>query len=145
LNDHLITYDGIDSTGWINNGGLFLAHSSERLSEYRRLHGISKYYGIEAYMLDKSGVSDLLGPLIEGEESNLVGGLYSPGDGNVDPTIYCNALIKAAGNQCKVIENVEVIRINVKSINNVCQHKKITGNLMLLISNIYYIAFISWF
>jgi sarcosine dehydrogenase len=132
LNDQLIKCDGVESTGWIQNGGLFLAHSVQRLSEYRRLHAFSKYYDIESHMLDKSGLFDLLGGLIEGEESNLLGALYSPGDGNVDPSLYCNALKKAAGIECNVIENAEVIDINVQSIDSFIQDKKIRGQSLIL-------------
>jgi sarcosine dehydrogenase len=132
LNDQLIKCDGVESTGWIQNGGLFLAHSAQRLSEYRRLYAFSKYYDIESHMLDKSGLFDLLGGLIEGEESNLLGGLYSPGDGNVDPSLYCNALKKAAGIECNVIENAEVIDINVQSIDSLIQDKKIRGQSLIL-------------
>ena len=36
------------SPGWINNGGLFTASSEARLNEYKRMHILGKYYGIES-------------------------------------------------------------------------------------------------
>ncbi|CAG2165859.1 unnamed protein product [Oppiella nova] len=110
VSKRLLSHSGVDATGWINNGGLFLAHNTARMQEYQRLHGMSKYYGIESYILDKSQTIDLLKPLIDEKTSDLTGGLYSPNDGFVDPHMYCSALIKAANIQ--VFSKCRLIAIN---------------------------------
>ncbi|XP_054157936.1 sarcosine dehydrogenase, mitochondrial-like [Oppia nitens] len=106
----LLTHPGVETTGFINNGGLFLAHSDQRMQEYQRLHGIAKYYGIESYLLDKRQTIDLLSPLIDEKNSDLAGGLYSPNDGYVDPYMYCSALTKAAN--INIFTKCPVIGIN---------------------------------
>ena len=94
ISDELLQHEGVESTGWINNGGLFLAHNQERIREYQRIHGMAKYYGIPSFMLGKNDVIKMLDPMIK-KDTDVIGGLLSPGDGYVDPTVYCNALIKA--------------------------------------------------
>ena len=63
------------------------------MKEYRRLSTIGVSFGIESYILDPAEMQKLF-PLINPEV--IVGGLYSPGDGTVDPTLLCTALTKAA-------------------------------------------------
>ncbi|CAG2117158.1 unnamed protein product, partial [Medioppia subpectinata] len=106
----LLSRRGVEATGWINNGGLFLAHNSQRMQEYQRLHGLSKYYGIESHILDRKQTIALLDPLIDEKTSDLTGGLYSPNDGFVDPHMYCSALIK--GGNVQVFSKCRLIGIN---------------------------------
>ncbi|XP_065339541.1 sarcosine dehydrogenase, mitochondrial [Cloeon dipterum] len=102
---------GIDP-GWINNGGLFIAHSKERLDEYRRLATAGRFFGIESQLLSPAETSRLF-PLID--EKALYGALYSPGDGTVDPTGMCAALTKAASRSGgRVIEGCSVSGIQVE-------------------------------
>jgi sarcosine dehydrogenase len=65
----------------------------ERMNEYRRLSTIGVSFGIESHIVDPAEVHKLF-PLINPEV--IVGGLYSPGDGVVDPALLCTALVKAA-------------------------------------------------
>ncbi|GIX90708.1 sarcosine dehydrogenase, mitochondrial [Caerostris extrusa] len=81
LNDVLEEETGVHP-GWINNGGLFIANSKERLNEYKRLMTIGKAFGIESHILSPSETKKLY-PLMN--VSDLYGTLYSPGDGTVDP------------------------------------------------------------
>lgn len=79
--------------GWIENGGLFIASTKERLDEYKRLGTIGKVYGVESYVLSPKETKDLY-PLMNVDD--LYGTLYSPGDGTIDPAGYCTALARAA-------------------------------------------------
>jgi glycine/D-amino acid oxidase-like deaminating enzyme len=125
VSKHLLSYSGVETTGWINNGGLFLAHNHKRMQEYQRLHGVSKYFGIESHILDKDQVIQLLHPLIDRKTSDLTGGLYSPDDGFVDPSMYCNALVKAA--KLKVFPNCQLISINTSETIGIAQQRKINS------------------
>ena len=63
------------------------------MDEYRRLATIGVSFGIESHIVDPAEMQKLF-PLINPEV--IVGGLYSPGDGVVDPALLCTALRKAA-------------------------------------------------
>jgi sarcosine dehydrogenase len=65
------------------------------MNEYRRLSTIGVSFGIESHILDPAETQKLF-PLINPDV--IVGSLYSPGDGVVDPAMLCAALIKAATN-----------------------------------------------
>ncbi len=80
------------STGWINNGGLFIANNRERLDEYHRLHTLGKAYGVESAVLTPAESKELY-PLLNVDD--IYGTLYSPGDGTVTPEV-CTALVRAA-------------------------------------------------
>ncbi|KAJ8286596.1 hypothetical protein GJAV_G00040960 [Gymnothorax javanicus] len=46
-------------TGWIQNGGLFIASSKQRLDEYKRLMSLGKVYGIESHVLSPAETKDV--------------------------------------------------------------------------------------
>ncbi|PIK57278.1 Sarcosine dehydrogenase, mitochondrial [Apostichopus japonicus] len=97
--------------GWIENGGLFIASTKERLDEYKRLGTIGKVYGVESYVLSPKETKDLY-PLMNVDD--LYGTLYSPGDGVIDPAGYCTALSRAATRAgAKVITDCPVTGIQV--------------------------------
>uniref|UniRef100_A0A336MEF7 CSON013804 protein n=1 Tax=Culicoides sonorensis TaxID=179676 RepID=A0A336MEF7_CULSO len=85
---------GLDP-GWIMNGGLFIAHSKERLNEYKRLQTLGKCFGIESHVLSPEETLKVF-PLLD--PNSFTSALYSPGDGVVDPNMMCTALTKAATN-----------------------------------------------
>ena len=107
------------NTGWNNNGGLFLANSNERLNEYKRMHTLAKFYGIESHILNKGEIKDLY-PLMNVDD--LVGGLYSPTDGTIEPDGITRAYCKGATNLgASIIEDctVEDIMVNNKQVTGV--------------------------
>jgi len=94
------------NTGWINNGGLFIASTKERLEEYKRLWTLGKSFGIESYILDKAETQKLY-PLLNVKD--VYGTLYSPADGTIDPAGYCTALTRGATRRgAKVIQQTAV-------------------------------------
>uniref|UniRef100_A0A1E1X2L8 Putative dimethylglycine dehydrogenase n=1 Tax=Amblyomma aureolatum TaxID=187763 RepID=A0A1E1X2L8_9ACAR len=98
--------------GFINNGGLFIANSKERLDEYKRLMTIGKAFGIESYVLSPQETKKLY-PLMN--VGDLYGALHSPGDGTVDPAGFCTALTRAATDKgAKVIEKCPVVGIETR-------------------------------
>jgi len=78
---------------WHENGGLFVANNATRLDEYKRFSETGKYFGIESHVLSPAEVKDVH-PLLNVDD--IVGGVYSPGDGTIDPTSITNAYAKSA-------------------------------------------------
>ncbi|XP_068968504.1 sarcosine dehydrogenase, mitochondrial isoform X2 [Bombus flavifrons] len=98
--------------GWINNGGLYIARSTERLNEYRRLVTGSKAFGIQAHLISSQEAKELF-PLLN--EDTIQGAFYSLEDGVIDPTMLINALTKSAkSNGCQIIEDCPVTKILTK-------------------------------
>ncbi|XP_027881086.1 sarcosine dehydrogenase, mitochondrial [Xiphophorus couchianus] len=99
-------------TGWIQNGGLFIASNKQRLDEYKRLMSLGKVYGIESYVLSPAETKDLY-PLMNIDD--LYGTLYVPKDGTMDPAGTCTTLSRAAtARGATVIENCPVTGIQVR-------------------------------
>ncbi|XP_077478236.1 sarcosine dehydrogenase, mitochondrial [Stigmatopora argus] len=100
-------------TGWIQNGGLFIASNKQRLDEYKRLMSLGKVYGIESYVLSPAETKDLY-PLMNVDD--LYGTLYVPKDGTMDPAGTCTTLSRAASARgAMVIENCPVTGIKVQA------------------------------
>lgn len=100
-------------TGWIQNGGLFIASNKQRLDEYKRLMSLGKVYGIESHVLSPAETKDLY-PLMNVDD--LYGTLYVPKDGTMDPAGTCTTLTRAASARgATVIENCPVTGIQVKT------------------------------
>ncbi|XP_075870040.1 sarcosine dehydrogenase, mitochondrial [Nelusetta ayraudi] len=98
-------------TGWIQNGGLFIASNKQRLDEYKRLMSLGKVYGIESHVLSPAETKDLY-PLMNVDD--LYGTLYVPKDGTMDPAGTCTTLTRAASARgATVIENCPVTGIQV--------------------------------
>uniref|UniRef100_A0A674P1W0 Sarcosine dehydrogenase, mitochondrial n=2 Tax=Takifugu rubripes TaxID=31033 RepID=A0A674P1W0_TAKRU len=100
-------------TGWIQNGGLFIASNKQRLDEYKRLMSLGKVYGIESHVLSPAETKDLY-PLMNVDD--LYGTLYVPKDGTMDPAGTCTTLSRAASARgAKVIENCPVTGVQVRT------------------------------
>uniref|UniRef100_A0A3Q3K129 Sarcosine dehydrogenase, mitochondrial n=1 Tax=Monopterus albus TaxID=43700 RepID=A0A3Q3K129_MONAL len=100
-------------TGWIQNGGLFIASNKQRLDEYKRLMSLGKVYGIESHVLSPAETKDLY-PLMNVDD--LYGTLYVPKDGTMDPAGTCTTLTRAASSRgAMVIENCPVTGIKVQT------------------------------
>ncbi|XP_074108249.1 sarcosine dehydrogenase, mitochondrial-like [Cotesia typhae] len=98
-----------ENPGFIQNGGLFIAHNETRMNEYKRLVTAGKYFEIEAHVLTPEETKKLY-PFID--EKSFTGAIYSPQDGTIDPSILVDALTKSAkGLGSKVIENCPVHKI----------------------------------
>jgi len=94
------------STGWKENGGMFIASSKERLDEYKRLATLGKYFGIESHVLGPQDTQKIY-PLMNVED--IYATLYSPGDGCVEPADYTTAMGRYARQKGgKIFEGVSV-------------------------------------
>ncbi|XP_045702020.1 sarcosine dehydrogenase, mitochondrial isoform X2 [Phyllostomus hastatus] len=100
-------------TGWIQNGGLFIASNRQRLDEYKRLMSLGKAYGVESHVLSPAETKALY-PLMNVDD--LYGTLYVPHDGTMDPAGTCSTLARAASARgAQVIENCPVTGIRVRT------------------------------
>ncbi|XP_039317395.2 sarcosine dehydrogenase, mitochondrial [Saimiri boliviensis] len=100
-------------TGWIQNGGLFIASNRQRLDEYKRLMSLGKVYGVESHVLSPAETKTLY-PLMNVDD--LYGTLYVPHDGTMDPAGTCTTLTRAAAARgAQVIENCPVTGIHVRT------------------------------
>ncbi|XP_072604328.1 sarcosine dehydrogenase, mitochondrial isoform X8 [Vulpes vulpes] len=100
-------------TGWIQNGGLFIASNRQRLDEYKRLMSLGKAYGVESHVLSPAETKALY-PLMNVDD--LYGTLYVPHDGTMDPAGTCTTLARAAAARgAQVIENCPVTGIHVRT------------------------------
>ncbi|XP_015176578.1 PREDICTED: sarcosine dehydrogenase, mitochondrial [Polistes dominula] len=109
--------------GWINNGGLYIAHTDERMVEYKRLVTTCKAFGIDANIISPDEAKAIF-PLLD--ENIFQGAVYCGKDGTVDPAMLINSLSKVAKNYgSKIIENCPVTKILTKE--NVYGFKKVVA------------------
>ncbi len=81
------------STGWLQTGSLSIATTADRLIHIRRMASLARAFGIEAHEVSIAEAKRLW-PLINVED--VVGAVFSPSDGRVNPSDLCAALIKGA-------------------------------------------------
>lgn len=72
---------------------MLIFYFKERLKEYKRFSTLAQLYNLESHILSPEETCKLF-PLLNPKA--FYGSLYSPADGVVDPSMLCNAVIKAA-------------------------------------------------
>ncbi len=80
-------------TGWREVGGIRLASSTERMQELKRQVGYSRSFGMPLELITPSEAKKLF-PLINLE--GVLGAVYTPTDGSIDPTGLTMALVAGA-------------------------------------------------
>jgi glycine cleavage system T protein len=113
---------GVD-TGWREVGGVRLASSAERLEELKRLSGMARSFGIPMEMLSPKEACDLF-PIMSLD--GVVGAVYTPNDGVIDPTGLTNALAKGArmhGAQFFIETNVDAIHLKNGRVDEVVTNR----------------------
>lgn len=91
-------------------GSIRLAHTENRLKEFYRAVGMGKYQGMDLSILDLDEIKELY-PFIETHD--LIGALYDPNDGDIDPAQLTQAMAKGARNLgAKIFQNTEVTGIS---------------------------------
>ncbi|MEM7169829.1 MAG: FAD-dependent oxidoreductase [Pseudomonadota bacterium] len=100
------------ATGWINKGSLSIATTPARLTHVRRQESLAHLFGVEAQFLS-AGEAMERWPLMNGED--VLGAVWSPGDGRVSPSDLCAALVKGAkAKGAKIFERTAVTGILTK-------------------------------
>ncbi len=74
-------------------GSVRLAHSKQRMQEFKRAKGMGRYQGMALEVL---GVDEIKGKYPFLETHDLAGALYDPADGDIDPAQLTQALAKGA-------------------------------------------------
>ena len=74
-------------------GSVRLAHTQERLQEFQRVVGMGRYQGMDLKILTPNEIKSVY-PFLETHD--LVGALYDPYDGDIDPAQLTQALAKGA-------------------------------------------------
>lgn len=74
-------------------GSIRLAHSKERMQEFERARGMGNYQGLSLEMMSNADMKDRY-PFLETHD--LMGGLWDPDDGDIDPAQLTQALAKGA-------------------------------------------------
>lgn len=100
------------STGWISKGSLSIAATPDRLHHVRQQAALAKAYGVAVEEVTREDIRHLW-PLVN--DSDLLGAVFSPDDGRVNPSDLCLALTKGARqNGATIFEDTAVIDIVVK-------------------------------
>ena len=81
------------ATGWIQTGSLTLATNEDRLTNIKRQVSLGRGFGLEAEVVDAACAKELW-PLIETDD--VIGAVWSPADGRVNPSDVALALSKGA-------------------------------------------------
>jgi len=101
------------ATGWKRSGCLRLACTEARMTEYRRQATTARSFGLDMEILSPKECLDLW-PIMDG--SDVVGGSFMPGDGQVNPSDVTQALAKGARDGCvRIIENCAVTGITINA------------------------------
>ncbi len=101
------------ATGFKQNGSLSLAVNMERLEELRRGASMARVFGVE---VEEIGPKDILAkyPLLNIDD--VVGGVFLPKDGQINPSDLTQALAKGArGGGATILENTAVTDILIKN------------------------------
>lgn len=80
-------------TGFLQRGSIMLASSDERMAEIRRAHSTAKCFGLETHLITPAEIAERW-PLADMTE--VRGGLWLPGDGQINPTDLTQALARGA-------------------------------------------------
>ena len=74
-------------------GAIRLAHTQDRMDEFERVVAMSDLAGLRLEMVDNARLRDLY-PFLD--TTGLLGGLWDPDDGHIDPTTTTNAMAAGA-------------------------------------------------
>ncbi len=100
------------ATGWVRTGSLSIATNPDRLTHIRRQAALARAFGVEVHEIAPKEAQELW-PMMNG--ADVIGAVFSPSDGRVNPSDLCAALVKgakAAG--ARIIEGVTVIGFETK-------------------------------
>ncbi|MEQ8652339.1 MAG: FAD-dependent oxidoreductase [Kiloniellales bacterium] len=81
------------AVGWIQKGSLSIATSPDRLTHIKRQEALAAAFGVEARTISLEE-AQACWPLMRADD--VIGAVFSPGDGRVSPSDLCAALVKGA-------------------------------------------------
>src|SRR5690606_2868175 len=94
------------ATGFRQTGSLSIATNAERLEEYKRSAAMARRFGLEAEVVGPAEV-ERLWPLLNAD--GVLGGVWLPKDGQINPIDVAQALAKGARMRgARIFEHVKV-------------------------------------
>ncbi len=100
------------STGFKQNGALRLAKTEDRFEELKRGASMGRNFGLPIDVVTLGEIKDRWPPL---DTHGIIGGLWSPNDGQVNAADVTMALAKGArSGGVRIVENTPVLRIIVE-------------------------------
>ena len=90
-----------ESCGFHRSGAMRVTRNPDRMDEFRHVAGLSEFTGYPLEIIDPKRIAELH-PLATLD--GLIGGIYEPDDGHVDPSLATNAMAKMAQRHGAVIQ-----------------------------------------
>ena len=113
-------------TGWTRTGSLSLATNSDRLVHIRRQEALARLFGVEAVSISPGEAKERW-PLMR--ETDVIGAVWSKGDGRVSPSDLCAALAKGArARGARIFEDTAVTGIRTRQ-GRVCGVDTLEGTI----------------
>ncbi len=101
------------ATGWIQKGSLSIAATPDRLVHVKRQAALARLFGVAAEVVDVAEAGRLW-PLMRSDD--LLGAVYSPDDGRVNPSDLTAALVRGAkAGGARVFEDTAVTGFEKKN------------------------------
>lgn len=112
------------ATGWTQTGSLSIATNPDRMTHIRRQAALARLFGVEAEIIGRDEAARLW-PMMRSDD--IVGAVYSPNDGRVNPSDLCAALVKGAkASGARVFEDTAVTGFDIEG-GRVCGVKTSSG------------------
>jgi dimethylglycine dehydrogenase len=96
-----------ESCGFHRSGAMRVTRNPDRMDEFRHVAGLSEFTGYPLEIIDPQRIIELH-PLATTD--GLLGGIYEPDDGHVDPSLATNAMAKVAQRHGAVIQRYNPVR-----------------------------------
>ncbi len=110
---HSLEAETGQATGFKQNGSVAVALSEARFEEFKRTGAMGRAFGVEVEFLTPSDIKSKY-PLLS--DKDVVGGLWTPNDGQTNPIDTTQAYAKGAKMRgAKIFENTEVTDIIVEN------------------------------
>ncbi len=95
------------SCGFHSSGAMRITQERDRMDEFRHVAGLSAFTGYPLEILTPERIAELH-PLAD--LSGLIGGIYEPDDGHVDPSLATNAMAQMAQKRGGEIQRFNPVR-----------------------------------
>ncbi len=95
--------------GFHRSGAMRITRNPDRMDEFRHVAGLSEFTGYSLEVLTPERIAELF-PLAKLD--GLIGGIYEPDDGHVDPTLATHAMAEVARRGgARILRNCAVIAV----------------------------------
>jgi len=81
------------ATGWVENGSLTIARTADRMTQLRRVARLASFHGVA---VQEVGVPEIMERWPLAVTDDLIGGVFLPNDGIVDPLLLTQAIAEGA-------------------------------------------------